>query len=122
MRVIGKMFGKKPEVMEIGTELEVLQEFVGGYIEVPFISPALRDRNIIVVVNEEGKLKGLQPTMALVHNGEVLDCLVGQIFFCSTDGDDFTSLNDGQIQYLMDNIVFDGASNNDGVEVDILYI
>ena len=58
MKVVGKMFGKRPEVMEIGTELKDLQDFVGGYIEVPFISPALGDRNIVVVVNEEGKLCG----------------------------------------------------------------
>lgn len=122
MKVVGKMFGKRPEVMEIGTELKDLQDFVGGYIEVPFISPGLRERNIVVVVNEEGKLKGLQPTMALVHDGEVLDCLVGQIFFCSTDEDDFASLNDEQIKYIMDNIVFDGASNNDGLEVDVLFV
>ena len=122
MKVVGKMFGKRPEVMEIGTELKDLQDFVGGYIEVPFISPALRDRNIVVVVNEEGKLRGLQPTIALVHDGEVFDCLVGQIFFCSTDEDDFASLNDEQIKYIMDNIVFDGASNNDGLEVDVLFI
>ena len=122
MKVIGKKFGKRPEVMEIGTELKDLQDFVGGYIEAPFISPALRDRNIVVVVNEEGKLQRLQPTLALVHDGEVLGCLVGQFFFCSTDEDDFASLNDEQIKYIMDNIVFDGASNNDGLEVDVLFI
>lgn len=52
MKVVGKMFGKRPEVMEIENELKDLQGFVGGHIEVPFISPALRDRNIVVVVNE----------------------------------------------------------------------
>lgn len=122
MKVVGKMFGKRPEVMEIENELKDLQGFVGGHIEVPFISPALRDRNIVVVVNEEGKLRGSQPTLALVHDGEVIDCLVGQLFFCSTDKDDFASLNDEQIKYIMDNIVFDGASNNDGLEVDVLFI
>ena len=122
MKVIGKKFSKRPEVMEIGTKLKDLQDFVGGYIEVPFISPALRDRNIVVVVNEEGELQRLQPTLALVHDGEVLGCLVGQFFFCSTDEDDFASLNDEQIKYIMDNIVFNGASNNDGLEVDVLFI
>ena len=122
MKVIGKKFGKRPEVMEIENELKDLQGFVGGHIEVPFISPALRDRNIVVVVNEEGKLRGLQPTLALVHDGEVIDCLVGQLFFCSTDKDDFASLNDEQIKYIIDNIVFEGASNNDGLEVDVLFI
>lgn len=122
MKVIGKKFGKRPEVMEIGSDLKDLQEFVGGYIEVPFISPALRDRNIVMVVNEEAVLQELEPTLALVRNGQVVGCLQGQLFFCSTEGEDFASLNDEQIKFIMDNIVFDGADNDKGLVVDILYV
>lgn len=117
-----KEIWKKLEVMEIGSDLKSMQEFVGGYIEVPFVSPNLRDRNIIMVVNEEAVLQGLEPTLALVRNGQVVGCLQGQLFFCSTDGEDFAELNEEQIQYIIDNTVFDGADNDKGLTVDVLYI
>ena len=122
MRVIGKRFEKAPEVMEIENDLKEIQEFVGGYIEVPFVSSGLSDRNIVAVVNEEASIEGLKPTLALVRNGQVAGCLLGQLFFCSTEDGEFIGLNDEQVEYLMNHIVVGGASNNEGLVVDILHI
>lgn len=122
MRVIGKKFGRNPEIMEISEELESLQEFVGGYIETPFVSYDFRDMNIVMVVNEEATFLNLQPTLAFVKDDMVLGCIYGQYFFCGIKHGEMISLNEEQIQFIMDNLVFNGANNNDGLEVDILYI
>lgn len=43
------------EEREIKNELEDLQEIVGGYIEIPFLSREFNDNKIDVIINEEGK-------------------------------------------------------------------
>lgn len=120
MRVIGKKFGKTPEVMEIGEELREIQEFVEGYIEIPFISSEFSNRGIVVVVNEEAIIKELKTTLALVRNDKIVGTLKGQYFFCSIDGDDFSSLNDEQIKFIMNNMVFNRVVCGDGAEIDML--
>lgn len=53
--------GKYPQPVEIGTDLEDLQKAVGGYIEVtyPF------DEQVGIVMNEEGKINGMDLNRAL---------------------------------------------------------
>lgn len=62
-------------------KLEELNEFVGGYIEV--IHPPLRPKEIMVI-NEEGKLKGLayNPVATLIWQH---DDIVGNALLCHTD-------------------------------------
>ena len=52
---------KEPRMVEIPDTLEAMQELVGGYIEeyMPF------DDEVAIIVNEEGKLKGLPPNRAI---------------------------------------------------------
>lgn len=61
IRVIVKEPGKPAEQREIENNLETLQELVGGYIEDVHIGS-----NILVIVNEEGKLKHLDFNFVLV--------------------------------------------------------
>ena len=92
MKVIIKEVGKFPQVKEIENTLDVLKELVGGYIE----TITLHD-DIILICNEEGKLQGLPPNFAMGN-----DVIVGTVVFVSFDGkEDFTGLNDWQIEYLM---------------------
>ena len=91
MKVVVKRPAEKPEVMEIENELHALQEIVGGYIECVGVID-----NIICVCNEEGKLKGLPPNFVL-HG----DMIVGDVFFCSAGEEDFESLPDEDIEFLM---------------------
>ena len=51
MRAIYKAPGKEPQRVEIGNELSVLQQIVGGYIE-----PVTIDEGVVMLVDEEGKL------------------------------------------------------------------
>lgn len=122
MKVIGKIFDRNPSVMEIGNKLEDIKKFIGGYMETPFISDGLRQRKIVLVVNEEGSLLNLRPTLALVRNDKVVFCLRGQLFFCGVEDDELVDLNREQEEYIMSNLVFKGAYTDQGLEVDVLFV
>ncbi len=93
MRAIIKEVGKTPCVEDIENTLEALKTLVGGYIEV-----VRMEDNILLICNEEGKLKQLPPNFAMGH-----DVIVGTAVFVSFDGgEDFAGLNDEQMLYIMD--------------------
>lgn len=64
----------------ISPRLENLQKIVGGYIE----TVSLTDK-IVIICNEKGKLRGLEPNLRIGS----FDVLVGTIIVCGIDGDDF---------------------------------
>ncbi len=82
--------GEFPQPVQIGTELEALQQAVGGNIEVtyPFDEP------VCIVCNEEGKLSGLPMNRALHdEDGRTYDVLVGDFLVVGLGEEDFTSLS-----------------------------
>ena len=94
MRIIVKKVGQMPEVREVENDLHVFQEIVGGHMEtVGFVE------NILCVCNEEGKLRGMQFNFTLPN-----DIIVGDVFFCTFDGEDFASLEDHQVDALMSSL------------------
>lgn len=94
MKAIIKEVGKSPRVENINNDLETLKSIVGGYIEVVRV-----DSDILCICNEEGKLKGLPPNFSTGY-----DVIVGDVVFVAFDGkDDFTDLNDWQIEAVMSN-------------------
>lgn len=77
---------KKPEdefgrLVEIENELQVFQNIVGGYIETTGY------KNLVIICNEEGKLRGLQPNIVLGR-----EMLVGPIIVCGASGDEFADV------------------------------
>lgn len=81
-----KVIIKKPEdefgrLVEIENELEVFQSIVGGYIETTGY------KNLVIICNEEGKLRGLEPNILLGK-----DMLVGTIIVCGASGDEFSDV------------------------------
>lgn len=75
-------------------ELYQLQHLVGGFIE-PVHLPEFEEQGIILLANEEGLLKGLP------INGNLLPYFfVGSMVALSVAGDDFTSLDDGQVEFM----------------------
>lgn len=85
--------GKQAVVTRIQNTLEAKQAFVGGYIQAiyPFDSP------IALVVNEEGKLKGMEPCRALfAEDGSIYDIIVGPFLICGLDDEGFVSLTPQQ--------------------------
>ena len=79
---------KKPNV------LEFLQFMVDGYIEVAHLAE-LDEQGIVLIVNEEGLLNGLEPNENLFPF-----FFVGDVVFVAVDGEDFVGLNDEQIEFL----------------------
>lgn len=74
-------------VCNISNRLENLQNTVGGYIETLTITHSADGKPIILVCNEEGKLKDLE------HNFYLWDDeIVGTIFLCSAAGEELTDL------------------------------
>ena len=74
-------------VCNISDRLENLQNTVGGYIEVIEITKSADGKPILLVCNEEGKLKNLE------HNFYLWDDeIVGTIFLCSAAGEELTDL------------------------------
>ena len=88
--------GEPPEIKEIPNELSGLQHEVGGLIECVYL-----DDGSIAVVNEEGKLNGMEPNRRLGA-----DIICGPFFVCgdSLDGD-FASLSEEQIQKYTEKFV-----------------
>lgn len=82
IKVLAKRPGYPAYMTWISNNLPNLQKFVGGYIETVKLFS-----DVIVVCNEEGKLKGLD------HNCTIWgEDFVGDIFFCGVDGEDFADI------------------------------
>lgn len=86
---------KESQVVEIGSQLKDLQEAVGGFIEVvyPF------EDEVGLLLNEEGKLIGMQPNRALKdEDGEIYDIIFGTFYVVGLSEDNFCSLTEEQIE------------------------
>lgn len=84
-----------------------LKNSVDGYIErVPLMY--FDNVGIDVWCNEEGKLVGLKPSIALTYDGYIYDYLVGNVVFTRhTEDGNTTSLTDDDIKFIKDK--FDNA-------------
>ncbi len=101
MNVLAYKVGKEPAEIELENDLNVLQEFVGGYIEVIELSHPDLNCIYLLVCNEEGKIQHL-PSNRPVYNedGEMIDIICGDFFICRASEDDFAGLEDGDIDAI----------------------
>ena len=80
--------GNTLEEREIKNTLEDLQDIVGGYIEIPFLSRVFNDNKIDVIINEKGKfIEGLEPEIVVMDRAtqRILDVVYGNCVFASHD-------------------------------------
>lgn len=89
--------GKVPEVIQMGTNLEDMQDVVGGDIEMyqPF------EDDVAIICNENGKMDGLALNRAVYDaSGRRVDIMAGDFFICNAPitSETFESLTDEQIQ------------------------
>ena len=83
-------------IIEMENSLESEQKFVGGHIEVISIG-----NEIDLVCNEEGKINCLQPTVAWIEEGKIIDIICGDCFLCRHNEEgDFVSIKDEDIEYI----------------------
>ena len=105
---------------EIENTLESLQKIVGGWIEIPYLSQRFAEETIDVIINEEGKLIGLEPQIAVVKkdNNKILDLVVGNCIFASHDEEgDTIGLNDKQIEIIKEELRYEAMVLNMIVKV-----
>ena len=101
MKIVIKNVDEQAKIVEVENSLETFQNIVGGYIEVfPFPD------NILMVLNEEGKLNNL-PLNFILENEIYEEQIVGNVFFASRNDVDFDGLNEEQIEILKDMGFFD---------------
>ena len=86
-------------------------------IDIPYVSNELYKRKIDMVIDDEGKLVGKEPTAVIVDKDDkILDVVVGNIAFCSTnDEGQSIGLNSEQIEYvnsLTKAVLVDNDNNN----------
>ena len=118
----------KFESRDIDNTLESLQDIVGGYIEIPFISEKLYENGIDLIINEEGKLiEGLKTEIIIVRNetDDILDVIKGNCIFASHDEYGNTiGLNKEQEQIVLDTLKCKALSNGllNGDYVRLLFI
>ena len=96
MRILVVEPTKDPYVKEIDSSLESMQSIVGGYIQTvePFDDP-----NVLLVCNEDGKIIGLPENRFLRNSaGHPYDIVHGTFFLAQSNGENFCSLTDEQIQ------------------------
>lgn len=94
---------------EIKNTLEDLQKIVGGYIEIPYLSREFNENKIDAIINEEGKfIEGLEPEIAVIKDGKVLDIVYGNCVFASHDHEGNTiELNEKQKQIVEEELKTD---------------
>lgn len=91
MKVIIKKAGEKPQISEIENNLSELQKVVGGFIETVTLCT-----DFCIICNEEGRLQGLPYNVAICGIS-----FVGTIIGVGVAGDEFSDLNEKQIQFVI---------------------
>lgn len=89
IKVVYQLPGAISRIAEIPNTLEAMQKLVGGNIETLSLPNGL-----VIVVDEEGRLKDLPENVRCVRNGTI----VGTLFITAADGEDFRSLTTEEIQ------------------------
>lgn len=93
---------KTARVEMIDGSLEGLQSLVGGYIEAifPFDYEKYPLNQAAIICNDSGKIERLPLNRAIRDmNGDLVDIIAGTAVIVGLDADDFTSLNDEQINH-----------------------
>lgn len=89
IKVYFKRPNEKSKYIEIENTLAKFQELVEGYIEV------IAFGEYLIVLNEEGKLRRLEPNICLGF-----DTVVGNIVIVKSKNEDFTGIKQSDFNYL----------------------
>lgn len=89
MRVLIKEPGNTWQAAEVENTLEAFQNVVGGHIEtIPVVAMDANEK-AVMVMDEEGRLKGKGLNIAVCGVN-----IVGTVLLCGQDGDEFTDVPD----------------------------
>lgn len=87
--------------IQIDNDLDTLQSLVKGYIQI--VTVRIKGKDYLVICDEEGKLKGKKPTIAVPMYGVLVgDCVIARK---GSDGE-IASLDESDILVIQDEFVF----------------
>lgn len=95
MRAIYKKVNENPKIVEINDSLLDLQNIVEGDIETLTI-----DDDLVMIINEEGKIKKLEPN--ITYNNDVI---CGNILVLQAIEDKFTGIDFQNIEKVMEKLL-----------------
>lgn len=98
--VVHKHPGMEPKLVVVDNELHALQALVDGYIEIGAYLCHTASDALVVICNEEGKLRGLDINV-LVDRGYGIDALVGPVFGAKLHDAEFADLTEDEAQLLI---------------------
>ena len=84
---------------EADNSLKAEQEYVGGLIAVVPLTD-----EIVLILNDEGKIAGLPYYRVLVLDGRPVDVLAGNIMAVRHEGEDFTSIQPEDVPFVEEHL------------------
>ena len=90
MLAVIKLPGEEPEMREIENTLKALQGIVDGPIETVRLC-----KSIVIIVNEEGRIRGMERNSL---------GLVGPMVCVGHAGEEFRGLTEDEAEFLMDSL------------------
>ena len=78
----------EPEIIEIENSGDAIREKLGGYMEVVPVAE-YGDKTLLVVCDEEGKLKRKYANFPLVYDGKAYDIIAGDALLIMAMDEDF---------------------------------
>lgn len=98
MKAVLVKVGKPHQILDVENELHALQRLVGGYIQViPYNAP---ENGILVICDEEGKLKKKKPNRVVVVKNHIVDCICGDFLLVGKGEEEFIDLTPEQLKYI----------------------
>lgn len=95
------VYGVNPQYTSVEDDLQHYQQLVNGYIE----SVPTDDIGVDLICNDEGKLLGLEPTLAIAEKetGRILDIIHGPYFFIGSNNEtgEFIDMPEKLVQKYM---------------------
>lgn len=98
MRVVYKQPCHVPEIIDLRNDLKAFQCYIGGYIETVQLG-----KGLILIVNEEGKLLGMEPNIFLIYGTDVEE-IVGPILIVKDAGEEFGELTEEEANMVCERI------------------
>lgn len=98
--VVYKQPELEPKLVVMENSLRQMQDLIGGYIEIGEYICKTRNEALVIVCDEEGKLKKKEPNILSDH-GAWIDVIVGPVFAAKISGEEFADMTETEAQVLM---------------------
>lgn len=94
MNVVYLEPGKNAVKKTIGSDIESMQEVVGGGNIAPLYLNSIYGDPVAIICNEGGKYNGMMPCRGVACDGKLIDYIFGPCFICGICDEEFASLDE----------------------------